>query len=77
MKLDRVKEEIANIRRTQNIIVTILIAVAGYILTVKGIGELIGFGAMFFIAFLFIALLEFNSQMKKKLDEIEKLKKDE
>ncbi len=77
MKLDRVKEEIVNIRRMQNIILTVLIAVTGYLLTAKGIGEIRAFGAMFFIAFLFIALLEFNSQMEKKLDEIEKLKKDE
>ncbi|EAI0687073.1 hypothetical protein E0379_04345 [Campylobacter upsaliensis] len=75
MKLDRVKEEIANIRRMQNIIFTVLIATSGYLLTAKGIGEIGAFGAMFFIVFLFIGSLEFNSLMKKKLDEIEKLKR--
>ncbi|MCR2099737.1 hypothetical protein, partial [Campylobacter upsaliensis] len=68
MKLDRVKEEITNIRRMQNIILTVLIAVLGYLLTAKGIGEIRAFEAMFFIVLLFITLLEFNSSMKKKLD---------
>ena len=77
MKLDRVKEKITNIRRMQNIILTVLIAVLGYLFTAKDIGEIRAFGAMFFIALLFIALLEFNSSMKRKLDEVEKLKKDE
>ncbi|SUX30973.1 Uncharacterised protein [Campylobacter upsaliensis] len=35
MKLDKIKEEIANIRRTQNMFATILIAVLGYFLQLK------------------------------------------
>lgn len=77
MKLDRVKEEIANIRRMQNIIFTVLIATSGYLLTAKGIGEIGAFGAMFSIVLLSIILSELNDKMKKKLNELEQLKKDE
>ncbi|EAH9136015.1 hypothetical protein ACYJA9_001227 [Campylobacter upsaliensis] len=77
MKLDKIKEEIANIRRTQNMFATILIAVLGYFFTAKGIGEIRAFGAMFSIVLLSIILSELNDKMKKKLNELEQLKKDE
>ncbi|WP_270975488.1 hypothetical protein [Campylobacter helveticus] len=77
MKLDRVKEEIVNIRRTQNMFATILIAVLGYFLTAKGIGEIRAFGAMFLIILLSAILSELNDKMRKKLNELEQLKKDE
>ncbi|EAB5282016.1 hypothetical protein ABV837_001257 [Campylobacter upsaliensis] len=78
MKLDKIKEEIANIRRTQNMFATILIAVLGYFFTeVQPNPTIRTVSACATSMALGVWLLILRGKMKDNLSKLEKLKKDE
>lgn len=78
MKMDKIKEEIANIRRTQNFFLTIFVGVGAYFFTnVKSNPTIRTALALSALIVLVIILLILNDTMKEKLNKLEKTGKDE
>ncbi|ARE81455.1 hypothetical protein CHELV3228_a0082 (plasmid) [Campylobacter helveticus] len=78
MKLDRVKEEVANIRRTQNFFLTALVGIVAYLFAnfelKPNLRNVLAVSALIVLVPI---LLSFKDAMKRKLSELEKTGKDE
>ena len=73
MKLDRIKEEIANIRRMQNFFLTVLVGVVAYLFTnfelKPNLRNVVAVIVLMLLAPIWLTLKDI---MKKKLKELEK-----
>ncbi|EQA3989948.1 hypothetical protein ACX2FP_001492 [Campylobacter upsaliensis] len=78
MKLDRIKEEIANIRRMQNFFLTVLVGVVAYLFTnfelKPNLRNVVAVIVLMLLAPIWLTL---KDAMNKKLKELEKTGKDE
>lgn len=78
MKIDRIKEEIANIRRTQNVMMVALIGVIGYFFTTfKVEHDLRMVISAICIILLIFFLIIWSVEMRYKLQELENAKKED